>query len=104
MGVGKSTLGRALADRLARPLLDSDEIIEAREHRTVREIWQTDGEATFRRLETAALRDALVGPPAVIAAAGGAVLSETNRAALRDSGAKVVWLRADPVLLAARTN
>jgi shikimate kinase len=104
MGTGKSTLGHALAARLERRLFDSDDMIEAREGRTVRQIWQSDGEALFRKLETAALLEALAGPPAVIAAAGGVVLSETNRDALLASGAMVVWLRADPELLAVRTT
>ena len=44
MGTGKSTVGRVIARRLRRPLLDSDELIEARTGRTVREIWASEGE------------------------------------------------------------
>jgi len=102
MGTGKTTLGRELATRLHRPFLDSDEMVEARHGRTVREIWHTDGEAGYRGFETEALVDALAGPPAVIAAAGGVVLSEQNRRALRNSGARVIWLQLDPELLVAR--
>ncbi len=62
-------------------------MVEARTGRTVREIFETDGEAAFRPLETEALLDALASPePAVIAAAGGVVLSPVNRAALRRAG------------------
>ena len=68
-------------------------MIEERTGRTVREIWLTDGEPAFRALETAVLVDALESPePSVIAAAGGVVLSEANRAALRGPEAHVVWL------------
>jgi len=102
MGTGKTTLGRALARRLARPLFDSDEMVESRHGRTVREIWHADGEPAYRALESEALRDALAGPPAVIAAAGGVVLSPENRRLLLASGARVVWLRADPELLVSR--
>jgi shikimate kinase len=105
MGVGKSTVGRVVAERLGRPLVDSDVIIEAATGRNVREIFATDGEDTFRTMESAALLDALAAEePCVIAAAGGVVLREQNRAALRASGARVVWLIADPALLADRVR
>ena len=105
MGSGKSTVGRSLAARLHRPLLDSDELIEARYARTVREIFQTDGEAAFREIESTVLAECLASPvPAVIAAAGGVVLGAENRAALRASGARVVWLRANVAILLERVT
>ena len=105
MGVGKTTVGRLLADRLGRRLIDSDAMIEERAGRTVREIWTTDGEPAFRALETEALVEALAAPePAVIAAAGGVVLSEPNRRALAESGAHVVWLLADVDVLVERVR
>jgi shikimate kinase len=105
MGVGKSTVGRMLASQLGRPLYDSDEMIEELTGRTVREIWQSEGEDVFRVLETEVLVTALAsGEPAVIAAAGGIVLSEVNRRALVDSDAHVVWLLADVELLLDRVR
>lgn len=105
MGAGKTTVGRALALRLGRQLHDSDAMIEKREGRTVREIFSDDGEPAFRAIETEVLAEALVDDePAVIAAAGGVVLSEANRAALRASNARVVWLRADPAVLVERVK
>ena len=96
MGAGKSSVGRALARRLGRPLLDSDEMIEERTGRTVREIWEADGEPAFRAIETQALTDALASDqPAIVAAAGGVVLSDANRALLKSADAHVVWLLAD---------
>lgn len=105
MGSGKTTVARIVADRLNRKVIDSDAVIEAATGRTVREIFAEDGEAAFRTLETAALLDALASPvPAVIAAAGGVVLREENREALKRSNAKVVWLCASPALLAERVT
>jgi shikimate kinase len=105
MGVGKSTVGRMVAAELDRPLFDSDEMIEERTGRTVREIWATDGEPAFRTLETDTLLEALAEPePSVIAAAGGVVLSERNREALQTADARVVWLMADVDVLADRVR
>ena len=58
MGAGKSSVGRVLAKRLDRVLLDSDEMIESRTGRTVREIWNDEGEVAFRSLETEVLAEA----------------------------------------------
>jgi shikimate kinase len=104
MGTGKTTVGRELARRLGRPLIDSDEQVEARTGRTVREIWRTDGEPAFRVLEAEALAEALASDdPAVIAAAGGVVLAAENRRRLVRAGT-VVWLRGDPAVLAERAR
>lgn len=105
MGVGKSTVGRMVAGELGRPLFDSDDMIEQRTGRTVREIWSTDGEAAFRALEADTLVEALAEPePSVIAAAGGVVLSDRNREALKRADAHVVWLLADVGVLLDRVR
>lgn len=105
MGAGKSSVGRALAAELGRPLFDSDEMVEERTGRTVREIWNTDGEPAFRELETQTLLEALSAPePSVIAAAGGIVLAEANRRALVEADAYVVWLVAGVDLLLDRVR
>ena len=105
MGSGKTTVGRIVAERLVRPFVDSDEVIEATEGRTVREIWLDDGEPAYRRLETEAMKRALAGDrPSVIAAAGGVVLADVNRDALRNADATVIWLTADPTTLVERAR
>ncbi len=102
-GVGKSTVGRRLAKELGRPFADVDEQIELRAGATVPAIFRHQGEAAFRRAEAAVLAD-LVGrvSPLVIAAGGGVVTVEANRARLAST--LVVWLRASPGFLAGRTD
>jgi len=104
MGAGKTTVGNVLAARLGRELVDSDTRIESLTGRTVKEILAADGVEALRRHESDALFDALAdGTPRVIAAAGGVVLDPAHRGRLAAAGALVVWLDADPRLLASRT-
>jgi shikimate kinase / 3-dehydroquinate synthase len=77
MGAGKSTIGREVAARTARPFVDTDEEIE-RLHGAIPELFER-GEPEFRRTEEQVVAEALAGPPAVIALGGGAVLSERTR-------------------------
>lgn len=102
MATGKSSVGRRLADHYGVALFDSDEWIEARTGRTVREIWESDGVDAFRTLESEALGHALASPsPVVIAAAGGTVLDPSNRSLLA-AHTPVVWLRAEVATIVAR--
>jgi shikimate kinase len=104
MGSGKTRIGRQLATRLGVAFVDSDEQIERRDGRTVRQIFEADGEAAFRKLEAEALATAVESTErSVIAAAGGVVLDAANRARLLRAGT-VVWLRARPEVLAARVR
>ena len=104
MGAGKTTVGQRLADRLGWAYLDSDAQVMADTGRTVPELFAQLGEAGYRAEESRVLTVALSGTdPVVVSAAGGVVLSEPNRALLVRSGT-VVWLRADPGVLAARVG
>ncbi len=105
MGTGKTTVAKVVGRALQRPVVDSDVEVERRTGRTVRDIWLADGEAGYRALETEALTASLASAePLVIAAAGGVVTVEDNRRALREAPAHVVWLRADPEVLARRVG
>jgi shikimate kinase len=100
-GAGKSSVGRLLAARLARPLIDTDALIEQMAGRVVARIFAEAGEARFRTLEAEALQTALADPPAIVATGGGIVLHAENRALLRQR-AYVVWLEAPIATLIAR--
>ncbi|MCT7356561.1 AAA family ATPase, partial [Streptomyces sp. 15-116A] len=73
MGVGKSTVGRLLAERLGVAYRDTDDDIIAERGRTVAEIFAGEGEAAFRAAEARAVADALAGHDGVLALGGGAV-------------------------------
>ncbi|MBU3688971.1 MAG: shikimate kinase [Acidimicrobiales bacterium mtb01] len=104
MGSGKTTVGRKLASVIGRRFVDTDEEVERRTGRTVREIFETDGEQAFRLIEHRALADTMATPePLVVAAAGGAVLREDNRSLLGGPH-RVVWLKAEPELLIERVG
>ena len=94
MGVGKSTVGRKLAESLSAQFIDSDEEIEKAAGLSVQEIFDRLGEPEFRRGERRVIERLLNGPPIVLATGGGAYMDPQTRALLKDK-ATTVWLRAD---------
>jgi shikimate kinase len=103
MGVGKSTVGRRLAQRLRLPFVDADHEIEAAAGMTVAEIFDRFGEAYFRDGERRVIARLMDGTPKVIATGGGAFMNEETRALILDS-ATAVWLDANPAILAERVK
>jgi shikimate kinase len=104
MGVGKTSVGRALAQRLDWPFQDLDDAIVEREGRTIAEIFRDSGEDAFRKAEHAALRQVLEelrkGASRVIALGGGAFAQKRNNGLLRgelviflDAPAEELWSR-----------
>jgi shikimate kinase len=91
MGAGKTTVGRLVADALGVAFLDTDEVVEREDGRTVPEIFVDDGEASFRELERRAVAESLAGHDGVLALGGGAVLDDSTRELL--AGQRVVFLR-----------
>jgi 3-dehydroquinate synthase/shikimate kinase/3-dehydroquinate synthase len=91
MGAGKTTVGRLLADKLGLRFADSDQVIEQRRGRSVREIFAEDGEAAFRAAEHEVLAELMRGPEAVVAVGGGAVENQASRRLLR--AARVIYLQ-----------
>ncbi len=103
MGVGKTTVGRRVANRLQRPFVDADDALEAMAGASVREVFERDGEDAFRQLESRVLGELLGAPqPTVIAAGGGVVLRPENRRRLLGPEAFVVWLHGEPAFLGSR--
>ena len=94
-GSGKSTIGRRLADKLWQKFIDVDERIVAKAGKNIREIFEQDGEAEFRRLETEVMREVMPLGEHVIALGGGTLMREENRALLKAAGHKVVYLKCD---------
>ncbi|MCB9591780.1 MAG: 3-dehydroquinate synthase [Sandaracinaceae bacterium] len=100
MGAGKSTLGRALAERLDARFVDLDARIEEERGRPIATIFAEEGEAAFRAIERDAARRLLEEPPAVVALGGGTVTDVALRRRLLEVGtlltltAKVETLRA----------
>jgi len=103
MGSGKTTVGRAVAARLGVGFIDTDDRVVARTGKSVRDIFASDGEAVFRAVESQVLLDALDSQvDVVVAAAGGTVLSESNRAVIDAHADVVLWLDADVPTLGER--
>ncbi|MCX2969985.1 shikimate kinase [Streptomyces sp. TRM70308] len=90
MGVGKTTVGRLLAERLGVAFRDTDADIVERVGKPVADIFVDDGEPRFRELEREAVRAALADHEGVLALGGGAVLAAETRALL--AGRPVVFL------------
>jgi shikimate kinase len=100
MGAGKSTVGRILADDLERKFVDSDDEIERRVGQTIAQIFASDGETAFRRIEAETI-EALSNDAAVVALGGGALTSAGLLDMLVESG-DLVYLKASVDLLMAR--
>lgn len=103
MGSGKSTIGRLAAHSLGFEFVDTDHLITEAAHRNIPQIFASEGEAGFRKRETAALHSLGGKQSQVIATGGGIVTVPENLMLLRQLGF-VVWLHADPATLYHRTS
>jgi shikimate kinase len=103
MGVGKSSVGRRLANALGLPFRDADAEVEAAAGCSIKEIFAELGEAAFRDGERRVIQRLLDEPPHVLATGGGAFMNDETRALLKEK-ALIVWLKADLELLARRVG
>lgn len=103
MGVGKTTIGMRLADKLKKTFADSDREIEKRTGANIPLIFEVEGEAGFRKREAEMIDDLTRQSNIVLATGGGAIISEQNRQRLKDRGF-VIYLQAPLESLLARTS
>ena len=101
MGVGKSTVGKKLAEKLKLKFVDIDKIIEKKEKSTIKEIFKKKGENYFRKTEKQITMDELKKNNSVIALGGGAFLNKLVRKEIKDSAVSF-WLDLDPKSLLLR--
>lgn len=103
MGVGKSTIGKMLANNLGIHFVDSDDEIEKAAGMKISEIFERSGEAGFRDGERRVIARLISEEPKVIATGGGAFVNEQTRALIKDQCISV-WIDADIDILVERVS
>jgi len=100
MGAGKTSVAQCLGERLAVPVADLDAWVEAEAGLSIAELFDAEGEPSFRRRERRALEQALAGGVRVLACGGGVVLDPIARERLREC--HTVWLEVSAAEAARR--
>ncbi|MDJ0730883.1 MAG: shikimate kinase [Crocosphaera sp.] len=100
MGTGKTTVGQKLAQRLNYRFFDTDVLIERVAQRSINDIFATQGEETFRQLETEVISELAACTKSVIATGGGIILKPINWSYLHHG--LIVWLDASVPILTKR--
>jgi shikimate kinase len=95
-GAGKTTIGKKLADRLWQKFVDVDDLIVQRCGKPIKDIFEQDGEAYFRDVETMVIRDVAQMQDVVIGLGGGTLSRPENLEILKAAGHKLIYLRCDP--------
>jgi len=103
MGTGKTTIATQLANKLNMRYVSTDSLIEAREKRTINEIFTKESEEYFRGVESDIIREISSQENLVIDAGGGAVIREENLTNLKSNGV-VICLTADEETIMSRTK
>jgi shikimate kinase len=103
-GAGKSTVGKALSEKLNREFLDTDVLIQDSTGKTITDIFVVDGEEAFRAIELEVLADVLKSENTVISLGGGAPISEQAQTLITDSQSLVIFLDVSLATAAPRVG
>ena len=103
MGVGKTAVGKALAEKLGKEFAELDALIEQKAGKSIPEIFQHDGEVAFRELEIEVTKEVSGKKKLVIACGGGIVLNKINVDRLRNESV-IVYLTASPKVILNRVS
>ena len=103
MGVGKTAVGKVLAEKLRRKFVELDSLIEQKAGKSIPDIFQQDGEVAFRELEIEVTREVSKDKNLVIACGGGIVLNKINIDRLRQQS-RIVYLTASPRVILKRVS
>ena len=103
-GAGKSTVGKALSEKLNREFLDTDALIQDSTGKTIADIFVVDGEEAFRTIELKVLADVLNSENTVISLGGGAPISEQAQRLITDSQSLVIFLDVSLATAAPRVG
>lgn len=86
MGTGKTTVGKLLSKQMDWNFVDTDQLVEQREGKSIPELFGTRGEAYFRNVESEVIHECLQQTQQIVATGGGSVLNKTNRERMQDNG------------------
>ena len=103
-GSGKSTVGKALANHLNLPFVDTDALIEEKSGKKITDIFVIDGEDVFRALEFETLKEVLEVKDAVISLGGGAPIAPAAQEVIRSSNSIVIFLDVSLATAAPRVG
>lgn len=103
-GSGKSTIGKALARKLQRSFVDTDDVIESRTGTSISQIFVDKGESWFRELEQTVLSEELSKLNGVLALGGGAPLSQGAQKLLQSVDAAIIYLSVSLATAAPRVG
>lgn len=100
-GSGKSTIGKELADSLEMQFFDVDSLVEEKAFKKIYQIFEEDGETTFRQYENAIINSLIIKSQAVISLGGGSLLNQTLRMEVENAGL-IITLIGEPETLSSR--
>jgi shikimate kinase len=103
MGVGKSAIGKGLAERLGKKLVQTDALIELQTGKTITRIFQEDGEIAFREREIEVIKKIISEKDQIIDCGGGVVLNRINIDRLKLDSV-IIWLTASNDIILKRTS